>query len=182
MKIRTMEKSYDEVMALPRMEHQKPLKPSTFLSLVMRAAAIPDLIATHFKYEKVNMDKAGEGPWLILMNHSSFLDLEIVSKIMFPKKYNIICTSDGFVGKEKLMRKLGCIPTQKFVTDMSLVHDIKYSLTKLKCSVLMYPEASYSFDGTETPQPESMGKIIKLLNIILIIPFNRLKNSGLFYS
>lgn len=169
MKIRTMEKSYDEVMALPRMEHQKPLKPSTFLSLVMRAAAIPDLIATHFKYEKINMDKAGEGPWLILMNHSSFLDLEIVSKIMFPKKYNIICTSDGFVGKEKLMRKLGCIPTQKFVTDMTLMSDIKYAIKDNNTSVLMYPEASYSFDGTATKLPRRLGVLFKSLNVPVVM-------------
>ena len=26
------------------------------------------------------------------------------------------------------------------------------------CLILMYPEASYSFDGTATPLPESLGK------------------------
>jgi hypothetical protein len=36
-------------------------------------------------------------------------------------------------------------------------------LRKQDSSVLMLPEASYSFDGTATPLPESLGKCIKLL-------------------
>ena len=59
----------------------------------MRVAAIPDLRQVKFAYTKKNMEKAGKGPFLILMNHSSFLDLEIASKIFFPKRYHIVCTS-----------------------------------------------------------------------------------------
>ena len=95
-------------------------------------------------------------PCLILMNHSSFLDLEIVSRIFYPRPYCIVCTSDGFVGKSWLMRQLGCIPTQKFVSDVSLISDMDYALHSLKTSVLMYPEASYSFDGTATPLPRKL--------------------------
>lgn len=51
------------------------------------------------------------------MNHSSFIDLKIASTVLYPSPLNIVCTSDGFVGKERLMRSLGCIPTRKFVTD-----------------------------------------------------------------
>ncbi len=171
MKIKTCSKSYAEVMALPRPPHRKPLKPSFLLQTVMRIAAAPDLRDVDFEYEADpgQLERAGTGPWLILMNHSSFLDLEIASKILYPRRYCIVCTSDGLVGKEGLMRRLGCIPTQKFVSDYSLISDIKYSLHNNKISVLMYPEASYSFDGTATPLPEKIGSVLKILKVPVVM-------------
>ena len=169
MKIKTKKVNYEEVMALPRPEHKRPYKPSKLLAAVMRLAGNGDLKQVDFTYEKKNMEKAGDGPWLILMNHSSFLDLEIVSKIMYPKTYNIVCTSDGFVGKESLMRHLGCIPTQKFVTDISLIGDISYALKENKTSVLMYPEASYSFGGTATPLPRRMGVFLRRMKVPVVM-------------
>ncbi|MCR5830964.1 MAG: 1-acyl-sn-glycerol-3-phosphate acyltransferase [Lachnospiraceae bacterium] len=168
MKIRTITKSYDEVISLPKPEHIRPLKPSGFLRSVMKLASKPDLRAVDFSYESVGMERAGNGPWLILMNHSSFLDLEIASHII-PMRYNIVCTSDGLVGKEGLMRRLGCIPTQKFVTDVSLISDLKYALLKNHTSVLMYPEASYSFDGTATRLPRKMGVLFKALKVPVVM-------------
>ena len=67
------------------------------------------------------MERLGKKqPCLILMNHSSFIDLEIASTILFPRPFNIVCTTDGFVGKNWLMRLLGCIPTKKFMQDVNL--------------------------------------------------------------
>lgn len=40
------------------------------------------------------------------------------------------------------------MPTEKFVSDLRLVRDVKYCLYDLRESIVMYPEASYSFDGT----------------------------------
>ena len=58
-----------------------------------------ELIATRFKYEKINMEKLGKKePCLFLMNHSSFTDLKIASKILFSRPYNIISTVDAFIG------------------------------------------------------------------------------------
>lgn len=67
------------------------------------------------------------------------------------------------------MRQIGCIPTNKFVTDVQMVKDMVYALHTLKSSVLMYPEASYSFDGTATPIPDSLGKCVKLLKVPVIM-------------
>jgi len=127
-----------------------------------------DLLATRFSYTSQGMEKVGKSPCLILMNHSSFIDLMIVSRIFYPKPYGIVCTSDGFVGKEWLMRSLGCIPTQKFVSDLGLIKDMEYLLRKKKSSVLMYPEASYSFDGTATALPRKMGVLLKKLNVPVV--------------
>ena len=169
MKIKTKPLSYEEVMALPRPKHRKPLKPLFLLQLVVRVLAIFDLTPTKFTYEKHGMEQIGKRePCLILMNHSSFIDLKIASKIFFPKPYGIVCTSDGFVGKNLLMRLLGCIPTQKFVSDVTLIQDMEYLLKKKRTSVLMYPEASYSFDGTATPLPRKMGVLLKKLGVPVV--------------
>ena len=171
MKIKVCQKSYEDVLTLPKPPHRKPLKPSFFLQTVMRLASIPDLRAVDFRFETESeqLERAGKGPWLILMNHSSFLDLEIASRMLYPRRYCIVCTSDGLVGKEALMRRLGCIPTQKFVSDFTLISDIKHSLVKNKTSVLMYPEASYSFDGSTTPLPEKLGALFKLLKVPVVM-------------
>ncbi len=168
MKIRTVQSTYDKVRALPKAPHRKPRKPSILLHTVIRLASVPDLLATHFRYTCEGMDKVKKQPCLILMNHSSFIDLEIVSKIFYPRPYGIVCTSDGFVGKNWLMRGIGCIPTQKFVSDVSLIRDMEYMLKTNKASVLMYPEASYSFDGTATPLPRKMGVLLKKLGVPVV--------------
>jgi len=162
--------AYEEVLELPPMKHQRPKKPNIVFRTLMRALSQPDLSATHFKAEKIGMDRLGKRePCLYLMNHSSFIDLKIASGLLYPKPYNIVCTTDGFVGKKWLMRNLGCIPTQKFVPDLTLIRDMMFSLKNLGCSVLMYPEAGYSFDGTATLLPGTLGKCIKLLGVPVVM-------------
>lgn len=170
MKIKTKEKSYTEVMALPREKHQKPMRQLKAFRTLLKLVSFFDLRATQFSCEKIGMEKLGQKePCLILMNHSSFIDLEIASNLLSDREYHIVCTLDGFVGKKLLMRLLGCISAKKFINDIQLVKDMRYTVNQLKASILMYPEASYSFDGTQTPLPESLGKCIKLLKVPVIM-------------
>ena len=169
MKIKTKTLSYEKVVALPKPAHKNPYKPNMILQTVIRVLSIFDLVPVKFHYTKHDMEKLSKNePCLILMNHSSFLDLKIVSRIFYPRRYGIVCTSDGFVGKELLMRMIGCIPTRKFVNDVTLIRDIEYMLKQKKANVLMYPEASYSFDGTATPLPRKMGVLLKKLNVPVV--------------
>ncbi len=170
MKIKVKNKSYEEALKLAKDLSLKPKKPNILFRSVLAVASLPDLWATKFKINKIGMDRLKKGqPALYLMNHSCFLDLKIAATALYPKPFNIVCTSDGFVGKRWLMRNLGCIPTNKFVTDTKLVRNMIYTAQQLKSSILMYPEASYSFDGTETPLPESLGKCIKLLQVPVVM-------------
>lgn len=170
MKIRTREKSYEEVMALPGERHRNPMRQTGAIRLLLRAVSSFDLRAVGFSCEKIGMEKLGaKEPCLVLMNHSSFLDLKIAVTLLSDREYHIVCTQDGFVGKRLLMRLLGCIPAKKFINDITLIKDMRYAVQKLHASILMYPEASYSFDGTETPLPDSLGKCIKLLKVPVIM-------------
>ncbi|MBO4355798.1 MAG: hypothetical protein J5850_02965 [Clostridia bacterium] len=168
MKIKTKNLPLDEVLDLKKPPYKKPVKPSKILTSLAALIGKKDLKETNFKCD-IDLGDALDKPSLILMNHSSFIDLEICETIFKNKPFNIVCTSDGFVGKYALMRRLGCIPTRKFVTDLSLIRDIKYCLKTLGTSVLMYPEASYTFDGTATPLPERIGVLIKALGVPVIM-------------
>ncbi len=170
MKIKVKEKSYEEVLRIPRPTHKKPIKPARFFRTLLKAASSSELKATSFSHREIGMEKLKKDePCLFLMNHSCFLDLKIAATVLYPRPFNIVCTSDGFVGKEWLMRRIGCIPTNKFVSDLRLVRDMQYALGTLGSSVLMYPEASYSFDGTATPLPSSLGKCVKLLGVPVVM-------------
>ena len=126
MKIKTKNLTYDEVMSLPSWEHKKPKKPSKLLAFIARTGLKGELKQVGFTCEKIDMEKAGDGPWMILMNHCSFTDLAIAFEVLKGRPFSIVCTSDALVGKEGLMRSLGCIPTRKFVSDMSLISDMDY--------------------------------------------------------
>ena len=170
MKLKLIEKSYDEVMALPREKHRLPKKPNVFWRTIMKIAGLPDLMSVGFKCEKVGMDKLERGQaCFVLMNHSAFIDLEIASSMLYPRPIGIVATTDSFVGKNWLLRQIGCIPTKKFVPELSLVKDIKYSLTSNNCSVVMFPEAGYSFDGRTTTLPNTLGKLCKMLGAPVVV-------------
>ncbi len=177
MKTKVINKSYEEVMALPHNKHKKPIKPNIFFRTLMRIASIPDIIATRFKCNKIGMDRLKRGePAFFLMNHSCFLDLEIVPTVLYPRPFNIVATTDAFIGKSWLIRQIGCISTNKFVTDMNLIRDMMHAVKKLKSSVVMFPEAGYTFDGKCLPLPDTLGKMVKMMGV----PLCMIKTYGAF--
>ena len=185
MKIKLRDMPYEQVLALPEPKHVLPKKPGLFFRTLLKAVSAKELQDADFMCRRVGMERLGkEEPALFLMNHSSFIDLKIAATVLYPRPFNIICTSDGFVGKEGLMRSMGCIPARKFISDTVLVRDMAYAVRNLKSSVLMYPEASYSFDGTATPLPDSMGKLLKLLDVpvVMIRTFGAFARDPLYNS
>ena len=170
--VKTMD--YDKAIAQPRPAHKLPRKINLFWRTLIRGLTCIGMAGTGFTYETERMELLDKKePCLILMNHSCFLDMQIAHRILFPRHFSIIATSDSFVGLGGLMnwvmRQIGCFPTQKFVTDLRLVQDMLYCFKELKTSVLMYPEASYSFDGTCTPLPRKMGVLLKKLNVPVVM-------------
>ena len=177
MKIKNRDMSYEQVISLPEEKRKKPLRQSMFFRTLLKVVSAGDLKAVDFTCGKKGMERLGKKePAMFLMNHSSFIDLKIASTILYPRPFNIVCTSDGFVGKAWLMRHLGCIPARKFIADVPMVQDMMYAVKKLKSSVLLYPEASYSFDGTATPLPSSLGKCLKMLGVPVVM----IKTEGAF--
>lgn len=169
MKINTRNLPYEEVLKLPRLQHKNPRKPSRLLATLVRLLSAPTLMKTKFTYTTERMDLVGDQPCLILMNHCSFTDMKLAYGIFHPKRFGIVTSVDAMTGiLGKLMRFLGCTPTHKYITDLSLIRDLEYMLKKNKTSVLMYPEAGYSFDGTATALPRKLGVLMKRLGVPVV--------------
>lgn len=170
MKIKVKQKDYSEVLAIKQNKSIKPWRTMVIFRVLLVILCFFELLITRFKLKKINMDKLGKRePCLYLMNHSAFIDAKIASCILFPRAFNIIASTDAFIGKNLIMRLIGCVPARKYIADTRLVKDMLYCARKLKSSILMFPEAGYSFDGTATTLPESLGKCIKLLNVPVVM-------------
>ena len=169
MKINTRKLPYEEVLKLPRLEHRTPRMPSRLLAGVVRIASAPTLWKTKFHYTTERMELVGDEPCLILMNHCSFTDMKLAYGIFYPKPLGIITSVDAMTGPlGKLMRILGCTPTHKYVSDLTLIKDMEHMLKTNKTSVLMYPEAGYSFDGRTTTLPRKLGILMKKLGVPVV--------------
>ncbi len=170
MKIKVKKISYNKLQEIPSFKYFKPVKQSFVLKTLVRIMSSLTLRGLKFKYITKDLDRLSKKePFLILMNHSSFLDLKIAFKILRGRRFNIVTSDDAFVGKKELMRHLGCIPARKYIADTQLVKDMHYTLNKLKQPLLMFPEASYSIDGTSTTLPDAVGKCLKFLKVPVVI-------------
>jgi len=169
MKIATKKMSYEEVLKLPRLKHKNPMKPQLWLAAVVRIVCAFTLRKIKFSYTTERMEEVGDQPCLILMNHSSFTDMKLAYGIFYPRRLGIVTSVDAMTGiLGKLMRLLGCTPTHKYITDLTLFKDMEYMIKTNKSSVLMYPEAGYSFDGCATALPRKMGILLKRLGVPVV--------------
>ena len=169
MKINTKEMAYEDVLKLPKLQHKNPMRPQLWLATIVRIVSEEALRKTKFTYTTERMDLVGDQPCLILMNHSSFTDMKMAYGIFYPRRMGIVTSVDGMTGiLGKLMRLLGCTPTHKYVTDITLFKDIEYMLKTNKSSVLLYPEAGYSFDGCATTLPKKLGVLMKRLGVPVV--------------
>ena len=169
MKIKTKVMPYEEVLKLPRLQRKKPLKPQMWLATIVWIVCGFTLRNIKFSYTTERMELVKDQPCLILMNHSSFTDMKLAYGIFYPKKLGIVTSVDAMSGiLGKLMRLIGCTPTHKYVSDLSLFSDMEYMLKINKTSVLMYPEAGYSFDGCATTLPRKMGVLLKRLGVPVV--------------
>ncbi len=108
-----------------------------------------------------------KGPYVLLGNHNAFYDMKVSIAAAFPRVPNYVVAIDGFIGREKLLRLLGCICKRKFTSDMILVRHL-HGVVKKGGIVGLYPEARYSLCGTTAPLPESLGKLCKLLGVPVV--------------
>ena len=93
MKIKTVKTTYAEVQARPRLPHRRPRVRSLFWHTLVRLIIIPDLLATRLKIRRAG--KMPDEPCLVLMNHSSFLDLKIAFRLLYPRRFSVVATTDA---------------------------------------------------------------------------------------
>ncbi len=145
-----------------------PKKQAWYLKPLAWALCLPELIARKSKVVKRNVEGL-KPPYLLLCTHAAFLDFKVATKAIFPHGATYVVAIDGFIGREGIMRNVGCIATRKFVNDVQLVKNLVYSVRRLKQTVAIYPEARYSISGTTALLPPSLGKLAKLLAVPVVV-------------
>ena len=147
-------------MKRPPMRTAWYLRPLTFL------LSAPDALAHRAKIVK----KRAEGlkpPYLLLCNHNAFLDFKVATMAVFPHRANYIVAIDGFIGREWLLRRVGCICKRKFTSDTLLIRQIRRVIQNGDICMI-YPEARYSLCGTTAVLPASLGTLCKYLGVPVV--------------
>ncbi len=106
-------------------------------------------------------------PYLLLCNHNAFLDFKAATKAIYPHRANYVVAIDGFIGREGLLRRVGCICKRKFTNDITLIRHLRTVVKNGDVNVI-YPEARYSLCGTTAVLPASLGKLCKLLKVPVV--------------
>ncbi len=136
------------------------------LNWLIRLLSVPALISHKNKIEKIGMEEI-RPPYLLLCNHNAFMDFKVATKAIFPARANYVVAIDGFIGRESLMRFIGCICKRKFTNDVTLVRQLMDVVKKGDIAAI-YPEARYSLCGTTAVLPDSLGKLVKLLGVPVV--------------
>lgn len=143
-----------------------PVRTKWYLRPLTYILSAPDVRKHKTKITKTRTEGL-KPPYLMLCNHNSFLDFKVLTKAIFPKRANYVVAIDGFIGREKLLRNVGCICKRKFTSDIILVKQLKQVLKNGDIAVI-YPEARYSLCGTTAVLPESLGKLCKVMKVPVV--------------
>lgn len=154
-----------------RFDFTRPVKPMNPLLLpVTWLLSLPETLIRGSVITKTGMEGL-KPPYLLLVNHNSFYDFKAVTRAVFPHRANNVVAIDGFVGREWLLRAVGCICKRKFTSDILLIKQM-LRVIKNKNILALYPEARYSLCGTTAVMPASLGKIAKLLGVPVVVMIN----------
>ncbi len=154
-------------LSIPRYDMLKaPVRTKWYLRPITYLLSAPDVRKHQAKIVRQGTE-ALKPPYLMLCNHNAFLDFKVATKAIYPQRANYVVAIDGFIGREKLLRDVGCICTRKFTNDLTLVRNLQEA-ARQGSVVIMYPEARYSLCGTTAVLPESLGKLAKLLKIPVV--------------
>ena len=100
-----------------------PVRTKWYLRPITWLLSMPDMI----KHKNILHREGTQGlkpPFLLLCNHNAFMDFKVATKAIFPKRANYVVAIDGFIGREKLLRDVGCICKRKFTSDTMLVKQL----------------------------------------------------------
>ena len=143
---------------------REPVRTRWYLRPLTYLLSISDIILHKVQINYIGGTKELKPPFLLLSNHNAFMDFKVLTKAIFPRRANYVVAIDGFIGREWLLRNVGCICKRKFTNDITLVRQLARVIGNGDIAVV-YPEARYSLCGTTAVLPESLGKLCKLLNV-----------------
>ena len=148
-----------------------PIRQPIYLTWLIWVLSFFATIFKKHNVERINMEGL-KAPYMILSNHMSFVDFELVALGTYPQRINNVVNIDGYYQRPWLMEWIGAICTRKFTTDFHLVKSIRKVFSR--GDVLgMYPEARYSPCGITSYIPDSVGMLVKRNKVPVVAVLHR---------
>ena len=148
-----------------------PIRQPIYLTWLIWVLSQIMLMGKKKKVERIGMEGL-KPPYILLSNHLSFVDFELVALGTYPQRMNNVVNIDGYYLRPWLMEWIGSIGTRKFTSDIHLVKSIRKVLSRGDV-LTMYPEARYSPCGTTSYMPESLGLLIKRNKVPVVVALQR---------
>ncbi|MCL2339540.1 MAG: 1-acyl-sn-glycerol-3-phosphate acyltransferase [Actinomycetia bacterium] len=145
----------------------RPKRQWPIFTLIIWLASFPKTWMHRARIDKSAVPKDLQPPYFLLCNHNSFMDFMNMSRAIFPHRANYVVAIDGFIGREWLLRNVGCIGNRKFTHSISLVKNMLIA-RNMGTIVVLFPEARYSLCGTASALPDSVGKMVKRMNVPVV--------------
>ena len=143
-----------------------PVRTKWYLHPLTILLSLPDVLKHRLKLTK----KGTEGlkpPYVMLCNHNAFMDFKAATRAIWPARANYVVAIDGFIGREKLLRNVGCICKRKFTNDVTMVRHLRRTIENGDVAII-YAEARYSLCGTTAVLPESLGKFCRMMGVPVV--------------
>ena len=148
-----------------------PIRQPIYLTWLIQVLSQMMLLGKEHKVERIGMEGL-KPPYILLSNHMSFVDFELISEGTYPARVNNVVNIDGYYMRPWLMEWIGAICTRKFTTDFHLVKSIRHVIKKGDV-LCMYPEARYSPCGTTSYLPDSLGSLVKMNKVPVVVAIHR---------
>jgi len=146
---------------------RRPNRQWRILTPVTWLLSFPKFYSHRARVDKSGMPEKLKPPFFLLCNHNSFMDFMIMTKAIFPNRANYVVAIDGFIGREWLLRAVGGICNRKFTRSINLVRNMLHARDNGDI-VVLFPEARYSLCGTTAVLPDSLGKMVRKMNVPVV--------------
>ena len=158
---------------------RKPTKHAWLIPVAKGILSFPDIKKRGAVIRKHDREDIEGKPYILLVNHSSLVDLNMMLASTHPYPVNNVMTLEGFnTYTLPVMYWLGVLGKRKFTTDISLIRNIKYCLHDMKHIFCIFPETRYSLDGCTSYMPDALGGLVKMMKV----PCVMLKIKGNFVT
>ena len=108
-----------------------------YLRPLIPLLCLPDLIRHRVRLTRVGVEGL-KPPYLLLCNHNAFFDFKVATRAIWPHRANYVVAIDGFIGREGLLRRVGCICKRKFTRDVTLIRQLRRTVQNGDVAVI-YP-------------------------------------------
>lgn len=118
------------------------------------------------KINRVNMEGI-EPPYILLCNHSSFLDFYVMLDAVRTHKINFPAAVSDYLGIKPFLDRLGCSPKRRFISDLATIKQCAHALNHGRIYGI-YVEARFCLCGTTEVIPKSVAQLVKSSNVPVV--------------